>query len=93
MKREDRRLLMLKALASENDYSISDMVLRNLLREYGHAESADTIRTDIAWLEEQGLVTTEKVGVMVVATVTERGKDIADGAACVPGIRRPRPGE
>lgn len=92
-KREDRRLLILKALASENDYAISDAILRNLLREYGHAESSDTIRADIAWLEEQGLLTTEKVSVMVVATASERGVDVANGCAVVPGIRRPRPGE
>ncbi len=93
VKQEDRRLLVLKALASESDYAISDTVLRSLLREYGHAESADTIRTDIAWLEEQALLTTEKVSVMIVATITERGIDVANGHASTPGIRRPRPGE
>jgi len=93
VKQEDRRLLILKALASESDYAISDMVLRGLLSEYGHNESSDTIRVDIAWLEEQGLVTFEKVSVTTVATITERGLDVANGAARVPGIRRPRPGE
>jgi len=93
VKQEDRRLLILKALASESDYAISDMVLRGLLNEYGHKESSDTIRVDIAWLEEQGLVTFEKVSVTTVATITERGLDVANGAARVPGIRRPRPGE
>jgi len=93
VKQEDRRLLILKALAAENDYSISDMVLRELLSQYGHTESSDTIRVDIAWLEEQGLVTLEKVGMATVATITERGLDVANGAARVPGVRRPRPGE
>jgi len=93
LKNNDRRLLILKALASENDYSVSDLVLRGLLAEYGHAESADTIRTDIAWLEEQGLVTASKAGSMTIATITARGDDVACGHAVVPGIRRPRPGE
>ncbi|OIO75438.1 MAG: hypothetical protein COS35_06560 [Zetaproteobacteria bacterium CG02_land_8_20_14_3_00_50_9] len=92
-KREDRRLLILKALASENDYAISDMVIRSMLREYGHSESADTIRTDIAWLDEQGLVTSERVGVATVAIITDRGLDVANGHSIVPGVRRPRPGE
>jgi len=92
-KRQDRRLLILKALASENDYAISDMVLRGLLSEYGHTESSDTIRIDLAWLEEQGLVTIEKVSASTVSTITERGLDVANGAARVPGIRRLRPGE
>jgi len=92
-KREDRRLLILRALAAENDYSISDTVIRLLLAEYGHRESSDTIRTDLAWLVEQGLITTEAVGTAVVATATRRGVEAADGSAVVPGVRRPQPGE
>lgn len=92
-KREDRRLLILKALASENDYAISDMVLRSLLEEYGHTESSDTIRTDIAWLKEQGLVTTTTMGTLTIAKVHSRGVDVAEGRAIIPGIRRPRAGE
>jgi len=93
VKREDRRFQILKALAAENDYSIHDGVLRLLLADYGHKESSDTIRTDIAWLGEQGLVTSKAVDTSIVATITRRGAEVAEGAAVVPGVRRPRPGE
>jgi len=93
VKQEDRRLLILKALAAENDYSIHDSLLRMMLADYGHKESADTIRTDLAWLQEQGLLNTESKGILTLATATSRGCDVADGSAVVPGIRRPRAGE
>jgi Fe2+ or Zn2+ uptake regulation protein len=93
LKREDRRLLILKALSAESDYSIHDEVIRMLLAEYGHRESIDTVRTDMAWLEEQGLITQVAVAKAIVATATRRGAEVAEGAAVVPGVRRPRPGE
>lgn len=93
VKQEDRRFLILKALESENDYTISDMVLRLLLKDFGHTLSIDAIRADIAWLEELELVTTEMVSTTTVVKITGRGVDVAEGAAVVPGIRRRRPGE
>ena len=93
IKQADRRFLMLKALAAENDYTISDMVLRLLVKEFGHTISMDAIRADLAWLEELGLVSTETVDTATVAKITPRGVDVSEGAARVPGIRRPHPGE
>ncbi len=92
-KRADRRLVMLRALASENDYSITDTVLRMLLAEFGHDEPMDTIHADLKWLEARELVTLRDVGNTVVATVTARGVDAAFGRLRIEGIRRPRPGE
>src|SRR5690606_41702375 len=48
----------------------------------------DRVRTDCAWLAEQGLMTLEAD----VATLTERGSAAALGQITVPGVRRPLPG-
>jgi len=93
VKQEDRRLLTLKALATGNDYSISDHVLRGLLGEFGHHLAMDVLHADLAWLQDVGLLNIEKVGQMAIATITQRGADVAEGRAVIPGIRRPRPGE
>jgi len=93
IKCEDRRLLILKALAAENDYSISDRVLRGLLAEFGHSLAMDVLHADLAWLQDIGLLNVEKVSTLSVATITQRGEDVAEGRAVIPGIRRPRPGE
>jgi len=51
------------------------------------------LHADLAWLQDLGLLSIEKVGQMAIATITQRGADVAEGRAVIPGIRRPRPGE
>lgn len=91
--REDARLRILRHLATENDYTAHEHALREHLRSvWGHTLSADALRAQLAWLDEQGLITL--VGDRVqVARLTLRGEDAASGAARVPGVARPRPGE
>jgi len=94
IERAHRRLVIIRALADDPDYSINHFVLHGLLSEFGHSVSADVVHADIAWLEEQGLITTESAGAnMIVARATERGVDVGMGRARHPGVARPRPGE
>jgi hypothetical protein len=86
----DRRLLILKALASANGYSASAMLLQAFLQSFGHSVSHDLVAGELAWLAEQGLVGLLENG---IATLTQRGLDVSKGAAQTPGVRRPAPGE
>ncbi|MDQ7003238.1 MAG: ArsR family transcriptional regulator, partial [Ghiorsea sp.] len=79
IKQQDRRFLMLKALATENDYTISDMVLKALLKDFGHTLSRDAVRSDLAWLEELGLVSAEQVAGLTIVKITPRGVDVSEG--------------
>lgn len=87
---EDQRLLILQRLAAERDYAAHEHLLRTALAENGHRISADAMRGQLAWLDEQGLITLlgDKVQ---VARLTLRGEDVASGAARCPGVARPRP--
>jgi DNA-binding transcriptional ArsR family regulator len=89
----DRRLVILRSLADQN-FELNDSVLQVVLDEFGHNVSRDVVRTELSWLAEQGLVTLEDVGKgrVIVATLTERGGDVAAGRAKVPGVRRPSAG-
>ncbi len=93
IKRADRRLIMLRALAEEPDYSLSDIVLRGLLAEFGHDVALDAVRADLDWLAGRELVTLGEAGSAVVATITARGVDVSAGRILIEGVRRPRPGE
>ena len=87
----DMRLVVLRVLAEDADYSHNEYVLRSALRSLGHTVSTDKLRTELAWLAEQGLIAvTDTAGVMV-AKLTARGKDVAIGAVIVPGVQRPEP--
>lgn len=87
--REDIRLVMLRLLSEMVGYRANSSVLAMGLDKYGHALSRDQVKTELHWLAEQGALTVTDVGPVLVATLTERGQDIAAGRARVPGIKRP----
>lgn len=91
---EDRRLQLLKALASDPDYEINHYVLLGLLADASYRVSMDKLKADIAWLADVELITAESLpGGMIVARIRDRGLDAANGVIIVPGVRHPLPGE
>lgn len=90
---EDRRLAILHVLAGDPGYSVNDSIMRTALETIGHTVSRDQVRTDFAWLAEQGLVKVDVVleGKVHVARLTERGAEAEAGRATVPGVKRPSP--
>jgi hypothetical protein len=87
--RQDIRLVVLRLLAEMTAYRANSSVLTMALDTYGHSLTRDQVKTELHWLAEQGALTLEDVGPVMVATLTERGQDIAAGRARVPGIKRP----
>ncbi|QIH08934.1 MULTISPECIES: hypothetical protein [unclassified Pseudomonas] len=87
--RQDYRLVILRLLGEMGGYRANSSVLTMALDSYGHTLSRDQVKTELHWLAEQGALTLADVGPVLVATLTERGQDIAAGRARVPGIKRP----
>lgn len=88
---EDRRLVILKGLEAAAQYRANVLLLGRYCDAVGHVVSADRIDADVAWLAEQGLVERETTGPIAVAKLTQRGLDVANGRAVVPGVQRPQP--
>jgi hypothetical protein len=89
---EDMRLVILMVLAQDADYSHNEYVLRSALRSMGHGISQDKLRSELAWLAEQGLVATSDTAGVVIAKLTARGRDVTEGVSTTPGVKRPEPG-
>jgi Fe2+ or Zn2+ uptake regulation protein len=87
--RHDIRLVVLRLLVEMTAYRANSSVLTMALDNYGHTLSRDQVKTELHWLAEQGALTLSDVGPVLVATLTERGQDIAAGRARIPGIKRP----
>ena len=87
----DIRLVVLRCLAEDPGYDLNESMVQSMLEAMGHNESRDRVRTELAWLAEQGLITVATVMNVVVATLTARGADVAEGRSTVPGVKRPRP--
>lgn len=86
---EHERLSILKSLLVMSSYRNNDSIIQEACAQFGHDMSRDKVKTHLAWLEEQGTVTLENVGSYVVAELTARGQDVAEGRARIPGIKRP----
>lgn len=89
---QDQRLVILRSLSEVGGYDANESILDDCLEAYGHHVSRDVVRNHLVWLEEQGLVSLKRLaGDYLVATLTQRGLDVANGEATVIGVKRPAP--
>lgn len=85
------RRVVLDTLKQDPAYTVNEAILRAILKDFGFAVAQDLLRTELAWLAEQGLITTSDQGGIVVAKITNRGLDLANGCTVNPGVARPEP--
>ena len=86
------RATALRLLADLPEYRANDIVVADAVRAVGLGCTNDQLRGHLTWLQEQRLVTVEDIGGIKVATLTERGAEIAAGRAYIDGVQRPKPG-
>lgn len=87
------RLAVLRALTEAASHQANDSVLMTVTEQLGLPITRDQLRTQLGWLEEQGLVRlVQPLPGLTVATLRERGGDVAVGRAHVEGVQRPSPG-
>ena len=87
---KDIRLVMLRCMAEDGN-SLNESMLQTLLDMFGHSVSRDRVRTELRWLEEQGLIQVAEVVDVLVGRLTGRGADVAEGRCRVDGVKCPRP--
>ncbi len=88
---KDQRLVILRVLSEMAGYSANESILDDAMDSLGHNVSRDKVKTEMNYLEEQGLLTLEESFGTMVATITSRGLDVATGQATHHGVKRPRP--
>jgi hypothetical protein len=84
-----QRLEVLQLLADQPSGSANDAVLAEALNALGHIVSRDRMRELLFWLQGQGalhLLDLRMSSGLVVATLTERGHDIARGRSRIAGV-------
>lgn len=89
---EHQRLCVLRLLSAAPTYALNDSILRGGLNDFGLGIGRDELRGMLTWLESNGLLTlAAPVETAIVARLTERGLDIAEGRAAYPGVHKPSP--
>ena len=86
------RSTALRLLVDLPEYRANDIVIADAVRAVGLGCTNDQLRGHLTWMAEQRLVTLAELGGMKVATLTERGAEIAVGRAHIDGVQRPKPG-
>jgi repressor of nif and glnA expression len=86
---EHLRITILRLLNEAQGLTLNESVIADAVFSYGFAPSRDRVRTELRWLEEQGLVVLTGPGECLVAQLTARGEDVAACRATVPGVKRP----
>lgn len=88
--RKHRRLAILRHLEQVSAYTANASILRDVLNGVGVGSTFDQVITEVAWLQENGMVQMYDHGDFVIAEATMRGIEIARGEATHPDIQRPR---
>lgn len=92
LRAEHQRICILLALSASPGYEANSAIIQDELDRFGMPASRDEVHGHLAWLVEQGLLTTENpANAVTVAALTPRGLDVANGRAVVPGVKRPGP--
>ena len=92
---ESARLCILRCLAEQGDYRLTDSMLNDLMSDrYAINKGRAYVRTQLAWLEQSAgavklLRSSEPV---VIAVLTEAGADHVLMRSVLPGIKRPSAG-
>lgn len=90
---ENVRLIILRALAEENDYTLNESLIRRTLETFGHIKGRDYVRAQLVWLaEEAGAISLSEAGSIMIATLTRAGLEHVERRQILPGVERPSPG-
>jgi hypothetical protein len=91
--REDARLIILRELHQQSNYSLNDSLLRETLESFGIARTRDWVREEINYLADIGAVSRTAVGSVVVATLMPKGVEHVERRLTIEGVKRPSPPE
>lgn len=88
----EARLVILKALAGETDYRLSDSMLTTMLEAFAIKRGRDYVRNQLRWLERSvGAVKLTEAGTALIAELIEPGLDHVERRRVLEGVKRPSP--
>ncbi len=87
---ESFRLSILMALLNEPSFRMNDSEIRTVCAHFGNSMGSDECRGQLHWLDQQGLIAIDNHTGYVIAKLTSRGQDVAEGVITWPGVKRRR---
>lgn len=91
--REEARLIILRELARQANYSLNESLLQQTLEGFGIAKPRDWLREELRRMEDLGAVVITLAGSVMVVSATAKGLDHVERRLNIEGIKRPSPRE
>jgi hypothetical protein len=91
--REDARLIILRELYAQSNYSLNDSLLRETLESFGISKTRAWVREELNYLRDVGAMTLSGAGSVVVATLSPKGAEHVERRQLIEGVKRPSPPE
>jgi hypothetical protein len=91
--REHARLIILRELHAQSNYSLNDSLLQQTLESFGIAKSREWVREELNYLVEVGAIGKGLAGTVVVATLLPKGVEHVERRLVIEGVKRPSPPE
>lgn len=86
--RRARRRVILEILSSTPDGQSGELFLEPVLNSRRIRSDRDQVRTELAWLQDQGLVALEEIAGDMFATILSGGRAIAEAKRVHPDIEK-----
>jgi len=84
----NQRILILQGI--ERNITLSNEMAQRLLRVYGHTLPLESVNAICIWLEQRGLVATERLSDnLFTMQLTKHGQEVAKGYAREDGVDLP----
>lgn len=83
-----RRGVLLAILHQSGAQGAGLSVLTSVAQQAGYRASYEVIEADLTMLSDIGLVTLRTIGTVQLASITQRGSDVATGQQTLPNIER-----
>jgi hypothetical protein len=91
--REDARLIVLRELHAQANYSLNDNLLQQTLENFGIAKTREWVREELSYLAGVGAISKVAIGSVVVATLLPKGVEHVERRYLIEGVKRPSPPE
>lgn len=88
---QHRGLAILRLLHRSSEYRTNELLLIDWLAALALAYSQGDVREIVSRLESQGLLRSDSLGELLIATLTEAGEDVALGRTTCDDVLRPKP--
>ena len=88
---QDLRLVILRTLAEQHDYTCNESILNQVAETYGHRKSRDHMKSQLRWLADVGAIKLKEIEGFLIAILKRNGQDHVENRLAIDGVKRPGP--